>query len=80
MGTMYYAAPEQFGYGFSASSAKSDIYAVGMLLNVMITGKLPKEVKAPEAIWSVIEKCIELKPEDRYSDDELISALDSILR
>lgn len=80
MGTIFYAAPEQFGYGFSASSAKSDIYAVGMLLNVMITGKLPKEEKAPEAVWSVIEKCIELKPEDRYSDDELISALDSILR
>ena len=80
MGTIYYAAPEQFGYGFSASSSKSDIYAVGMLLNVMITGKLPKDEKAPGAVWHVIEKCIELKPEERYSDNELISALDSILR
>lgn len=80
MGTMYYAAPEQFGYGFSASSAKTDIYAVGMLLNVMITGKLPKEEKAAGAVWPIIERCISLEPEERYTDNELISALDSILR
>ncbi len=80
MGTIYYAAPEQFGYGFSASSAKSDIYAVGMLLNVMITGKLPKEEKATGEVWGVIERCISLDPEDRFTDEELISALDSILR
>ncbi len=80
MGTMYYAAPEQFEYGFSASSAKSDIYSVGMLLNVMITGKFPKEQKAGGSVWNIIEKCIELNPDDRYSDDELICALDSMLR
>ena len=45
MGTLHYAAPEQFGYGFSASNEKSDIYAVGMILNEMITGHLPKEEK-----------------------------------
>lgn len=80
LGTMYYAAPEQFGYGFYSSSAKSDIYAVGMLLNVMVTGKMPKEQKAPGILWKIIEKCIALNPDDRYSDEELISALDSILR
>ena len=77
---MYYAAPEQFGYGFSASSAKSDIYALGVLLNVMITGKIPKEEKSPEPIWSIVKKCIELNPEDRYTDDGLIYAFDNILR
>ena len=80
LGTRYYAAPEQLGYGFSASSDKSDIYAIGMLLNVMVTGKLPKEEKAPEIIWNIVEKCIGLEPENRYSDEELISALDRILR
>jgi len=80
LGTQYYAAPEQLGYGFKASSEKSDIYAIGMILNVMVTGKLPKEEKAPEPLWSVVEKCINLNPEDRYTDEELISALDSILR
>lgn len=80
LGTQYYAAPEQLGYGFKASSEKSDIYAIGMILNVMVTGKLPKEEKAPKPLWSVVEKCINLNPEDRYTDEELISALDSILR
>lgn len=76
LGTMFYAAPEQLGYGFSASSDKSDIYAVGMLLNVMITGHLPKEERATGLIWSVIEKCISLEPENRYTAKELIAALD----
>lgn len=80
LGTQYYAAPEQLGYGFSASSDKSDIYAIGMLLNVMITRKLPKEEKAPDPIWSIVEKCICLDPDGRYSDKELMAALDNILR
>ena len=68
LGTLYYVAPEQFGYGFSSSSEKTDIYAIGILMNIMITGKLPKEEKAAGDIWNVIEKCISLNPEDRYSD------------
>lgn len=46
LGTKYFAAPEQLGYGFSASTDKTDIYAFGMLLNMLVTGKLPKEEKA----------------------------------
>jgi len=75
LGTMYYAAPEQLGYGFSSSSTKVDIYAMGILLNVMITGKLPKEERAAGSIWPIIEKCISLKPEDRYTDTELFAEL-----
>lgn len=78
LGTQYYAAPEQLGYGFSASSEKSDIYAIGVLINVMLTGKYPKEKKADGKIWNVIEKCISLEPADRYTDDELIEALESM--
>ncbi len=80
LGTLHYAAPEQFGYGFNASSEKADIYAVGVLLNVLITGKLPKEEKAEGIVWKVIEKCISLDADDRYTDDELLGALESILR
>lgn len=79
LGTLYFAAPEQFGYGFSASTIKADIYAVGILLNMMLTGKLPKEEKAVGEIWKIIEKCIRLNPEERYSDDELITVLDQEL-
>lgn len=79
LGTLYYAAPEQFGYGFSASSEKSDIYALGILLNVMLTGKLPKEKKADGAIWSVIEKCISLEPNLRYTATELLEELSTFI-
>ena len=78
MGTQYYAAPEQVGYGFSASSAKSDIYAVGMLLNVMITGHFPKEEKASGKIWDVIERCISLDADKRYSAAELAVTLQNL--
>lgn len=77
-GTMYFAAPEQFGYGFSASSVKSDIYSLGILLNVMLTGKLPKEERATGKIWHIIEKCISLEPEKRYCASELKNALESL--
>ena len=80
LGTLYYAAPEQLGYGFAASSVKTDIYAVGILLNVMLTGKFPKEEKASGSIWNIIEKCICYETEKRFTDTELIEALDTFLK
>ena len=77
--TQYYAAPEQFGYGFSASSEKTDIYAVGVLLNEMITGCIPKEVKAEGPVWDIIEKSISLDPELRYTAYEMIIALSELV-
>ena len=78
MGTQSYAAPEQAGFGLISSSGKTDIYAVGMLLNVMITGAFPKQQRATGRIWDVIEKCISMDAEDRYSASELITALEEI--
>lgn len=78
MGTENYAAPEQVGFGFEASSPKTDIYAVGMLLNVMLTGKFPKEERADGIIWNIIEKCISLEADNRYSTDELIKELECL--
>ena len=80
LGTMFYASPEQCGYGLSASSAKSDIYAAGVLLNVMITGKTPKEERAQGPLWDIIERCIRLDADDRYTDAELITELDAFAR
>lgn len=74
-GTLYYAAPEQLGYGLTHASAKSDVYAVGVLLNVMLTGDIPKHKRAEGEAWSVIERCISLDPEGRYNADELLAAL-----
>ena len=75
MGTESYAAPEQVGYGLSASSAKSDIYALGILLNVMLTGRFPKEERANGRMWDIIERCISLDAQNRYSADEFLQEL-----
>ena len=78
LGTQNYAAPEQVGYGLSASSVKTDIYAVGMLMNVMLTGSFPKEKKAEGRLWEIIERCISLDAENRFSARELLEELQSI--
>lgn len=76
IGTPDYAAPEQAGFGLTASSAKSDIYAVGVLINVMLTGKIPKAAKAPDYIWPVVERCISLDTVQRYDAGQLIRELE----
>ncbi|MCR5249235.1 MAG: serine/threonine protein kinase [Lachnospiraceae bacterium] len=78
MGTRNFAAPEQAGFGMKASSEKTDVYALGMLMNVMLTGKFPKEEKAEGKLWPVIERCISLDPKDRFSTKELMDILDEM--
>ena len=80
MGTQNYAAPEQVGFGFKASSAKTDIYALGVVLNEMITGEIPKEEKVDGTIWNIIERCISLDADNRYTAAELIKEFDEMLR
>ncbi|MBR2807339.1 MAG: serine/threonine protein kinase [Oscillospiraceae bacterium] len=72
LGTVGYAAPEQFGFG--ASDIRADIYSVGVLLNEMLVGVSPKG-KLPEGrLADVIKKCTMMDPDDRYgSVDELLS-------
>ena len=65
LGTAGYAAPEQ--YGFGASKASADIYALGMLMNTMLTGNLSRDRIAPGYPGKVIRRCIELNPRDRFS-------------
>ncbi|HJC73114.1 MAG TPA: serine/threonine protein kinase [Candidatus Ruthenibacterium merdavium] len=66
IGTFGYAAPEQ--YGFSASQPATDIYALGVLFNEMLTGKKPQEEMAVGPFASVIKKCIEIEPSKRYKN------------
>ena len=74
MGTRDYAAPEQFG--FSQSTPRTDIYALGILMNVMITGKTPSDRQVGGKTGKVIEKCTAIDPDDRYpSVDELKKVL-----
>lgn len=77
MGTAEYAAPEQ--YGFRQSDQRTDIYSMGVLMNKMLTGRFPSEEKASGRLAPVIEKCISIDPENRYSDcAELLSALNNL--
>lgn len=80
LGTQNYAAPEQIGYGMSASTTKTDVYALGMLINVMLTCAFPKEKKADGRMWDVIEHCICLEADKRYSVEELMEELEKIER
>lgn len=74
IGTQGFAAPEQ--YGFEASSVQTDIYAVGVLMNVLLTGCLPAEELARGKLAPVIRKCVQMEPKKRYhSVEELAAAL-----
>lgn len=64
MGTAGYAAPEQ--YGFAASSALTDIYAIGVLTNELLTGKLPIQQTVSGRMSPVINKCLQLEAGKRY--------------
>ena len=58
LGTEGYAAPEQFG--FKQSDCKTDIYALGVLLNYMLTGHIPSEVMYRDGdVADIIKKCTE---------------------
>ncbi len=74
LGTVGYASPEQFG--ISQSDEKSDIYAVGVLLNVMLTGKHPSETLAKGKAGKIVLKCTQIDPKSRFkSVEKLIEAL-----
>lgn len=74
MGTVGYASPEQLGV--TQSDARTDIYALGVLLNVMITGKHPSEKLAKGKAGRIVRKCTNVNPDERYqSAEKLANAL-----
>ncbi len=64
IGTVGYASPEQLGV--AQSDARTDIYAVGVMLNVMITGKHPSEKIAKGKAGRIVRKCTNVNPDERY--------------
>lgn len=71
IGTEGYAAPEQ--YGFGASTPQTDIYALGVLMRELLTNGLGQDTLSPK--WqSIITKCNEMNPKDRYQNVEKLKA------
>ena len=68
LGTVGYASPEQLG--IAQSDARTDIYAAGVLLNVMVTGRHPSEIMARGRIGHIVRKCTAVNPDDRYASAE----------
>lgn len=64
MGTQNYAAPEQFG--FFQSDARTDIYALANLLNIMLTGFTPGAFLYQGTLSKVISKATSMDPNKRY--------------
>lgn len=64
MGTVGYASPEQLG--IAQSDARTDVYAAGVFLNVMLTGKHPSETVAKGRAGRIVKKCTNITPGLRY--------------
>lgn len=74
IGTIGYASPEQLG--IAQSDTKTDIYALGVLLNVMLTGNHPSKQLAKGRAGKIVLKCTQISPHSRYRTvNELMSAL-----
>ena len=64
MGTVGYASPEQLG--LSQTDARTDIYAAGVLYNVLLTGQHPSVALASGKPERIVRKCTAVNPKDRY--------------
>ena len=64
IGTEAYAAPEQFG--FAQTDARTDIYALGVVFNYLLTGEHIKDRTAEGDCGAVIRKCTQMDPKQRY--------------
>ena len=76
LGTVGYAAPEQFG--FHQSDARTDLYAVGVLCNEMLTGKLPGDglYNGSQNMQKIILKATAIDAKQRFQTaDEMRRAL-----
>lgn len=74
LGTVGYASPEQLG--ISQTDARTDIYAAGVLYNVLLTGQHPSVTIVSGKAGRIVRKCTAVNPNERYQTAaELFSAL-----
>ncbi|MEG1683881.1 MAG: protein kinase, partial [Oscillospiraceae bacterium] len=91
IGTKGYAAPEQFGK--AQTDARTDIYALGVTMYHLLTGKSPYEppyqfvsarqlnARLSHGMEYILNKCTQSEPENRYQTaDELLEDLNHIYK
>lgn len=66
LGTTGYAAPEQ--YGIAQTDQRADIYALGVLLNILLTGRHPSKELAGGRLGRIVQKCTRVNPQKRYKN------------
>ena len=66
LGTTGFAAPEQYGLG--QSDTRTDIYSLGVLMNVMLTGQHPSKQLAEGRLGRIIQRCTQINPAKRYKN------------
>jgi len=71
LGTVGYVSPEQLGV--CQSDARTDIYAAGVLLNVMLTGQHPSVLLAKGHMGRVVQTCTAIHPGHRYPSAQKLS-------
>lgn len=77
LGTVYFAAPEQFGFG--QSDERTDIYGLGATINYIMTGDKPGAGIAECRFSDILKKCLMVDANDRYqSAEELRGVLDML--
>ena len=65
IGTPGYAAPEQFG--FHQTDQRADIYALGVLLNNMLTcAMLNEQLTTHKKFQKIIRRCLSIAAKNRY--------------
>lgn len=77
LGTVYFAAPEKFGFG--QSDERTDIYGLGATINYIMTGDKPGAGIAECRFSDILKKCLMVDAKDRYqSAEELRGVLDML--
>lgn len=64
LGTAGFAAPEQFG--IVQTDHRADLFALGVTLNVLVTGSHPSQILCRGPLRRVIVKCTRIDPKTRY--------------